>query len=251
MLASPAQESEILTQCLALRDDPLGFVHYAYPWGKPNSPFEKGPRRWQLEELRALSDHVQEQSFRYENGLQPKIWRAAYSSGRGPGKSALFGMCAHWHMSTHIGAPTIVAANTEGQLRSKTFPEFAAWIGAAINSHWFTVETLRIVPAPWLLEIVRKIPEEGGLGIDPKYWYVAGQTWSEDNPDAFAGAHSPYGMMLLFDEASGIHTRVWEVSEGFFTEVNPYRFWMAASQMRHRKGRFFEIFNERSDRADR
>lgn len=246
MHAPASQETEILTQILSLKDDPVGFVHYAYPWGRPGTPFEhlRGPRKWQLEDLRKLADHTQEQVFRHENGLPLKVWREARSSGRGPGKSAKFGMVAHWHASTRIGSTTIVAANTEGQLRTRTFPEYAVWFGAGINAHWFTLETMRIVPAPWLTDLVRKLPEEGGLGIDPKYWYVQGQTWSEDNPDAFAGVHNPYGLLLQFDEAHGIHARVWEVAEGFFTEVNPYRYWMAASQMRSRKGRFFEIVND-------
>jgi hypothetical protein len=68
--------------------------------------------------------------------------------------------------------------------------------------------------------------------------------WSDANPDSFAGAHNPYGMLLQFDEAAGIHSKIWEVSEGFFTEINPYRFWQAASQMRRREGRFYELFND-------
>ncbi len=246
MLASPAQETEILTQVLALRDDPVGFVQYAYPWGRPGTPLEhlKEPRRWQLDDFQKLADHTREQVARHAMGLPLRMWKEARSSGRGPGKSAKFGMLSHWHMSTHIGSTTIVAANTESQLRTRTFPEFSVWYGSAINAHWFTLETMRIVPAPWLLEIVRKIPDEGGLGIDPKYWYTQGQTWSEDNPNAFAGVHNPYGLMLQFDEAAGIHSDVWNVAEGFFTEVNPYRFWMAASQMRNRQGRFYELFND-------
>ena len=246
MLASSAQESEILTQALALRDDPVGFVHWAYPWGAKGTLFEhlREPRAWQLEDFRKMAEHTQEQAFRHAQGLPLKMWKEARSSGRGPGKSAKFGMAAHWHVSTRIGATAIVAANTESQLRTRTFPEYAVWFGAAINAHWWALETMRIVPAPWLLEIVRKIPEEGGLGIDPKYWYVQGQTWSEDNPNAFAGVHNPYGLMLQFDEAAGIASKVWEVAEGFFTESNPYRYWMAASQMRNRQGRFFELFND-------
>lgn len=247
MIGSVAAESEILTQCLALRDDPLGFAYYAYPWGRANTPFAnfKGPRPWQCEELDRIGQHVRAQGFAIENELPAEVWRSAYSSGRGPGKSALFGMLAHWQASTHIGATTIVTANTEGQLRSRTFPEFAVWFGAAINSHWFTLETMRIVPAAWLLELVRKLPEEGGLGIDPKYWFVQGQTWSEDNPNAFAGVHNPYGLALLFDEAAGIPAKIWDVAEGFWTETNPYRFWLAASQMRNRAGRLYEVFNDK------
>ena len=202
-----------------------------------------------LQRARQAMQHMrqvmqQEQAFRHTNGMPLKIWKSAYSSGRGPGKSALFGMVAHWHVSTRIGSTTIVTANTEGQLRSRTYPEFAVWFGAAINAHWFTIETMRIVPAAWLLDLVKKLPEEGGLGIDPKYWYAAGQTWNADNPNAFAGAHNPYGMMVLMDEASGIPAAVCDVTEGFFTEVNPYRFWLMASQMRNRQGRFFEIFSD-------
>ena len=39
-------------------------------------------------------------------------------------------------------------------------------------------------------------------------------------------------VVLLFDEAAGIPTPIWNVSRGFFTEVGPYRAHMAASQMR-------------------
>ncbi len=246
MIAAPAQEAEILTQCLALRNDPLGFAYWAYPWGRAGTPFADldGPREWQVEELKRVGEHVRQQEFSLDNNLPLAIWRSAYSSGRGPGKSALFGMLAHWHVSTHLGATVTVAANTETQLRTKTFPEFAKWFGSSINSHWWSVETLKIVPAPWLADLVKKLPQEGGLGLDMRYWFVHGATWSEDDPNAFAGTHNPYGLMLLFDEAAGIHHGVWDVSEGFFTEVGPYRFWLGASQMRNREGRFYEIFND-------
>lgn len=246
MPISVESESEILTQSLALRDDPVGFVRWAYPWGEAGTPFASihGPRTWQLEELQAIGAHVREQEFALANDIALRIWRAAYSSGRGPGKSALLGMLAHWQMSTRIGSTVTVAANTEGQLRTKTFPEFAVWFGAAINSHWWSIETMKIVPAPWLVELVEKRREEGGLGISPKYWFVQGQTWNADSPSSFAGTHNPLGLMVQFDEASGIHSGVWDTTEGFFTEISPWRFWLAASQMRNRQGRLYEIFND-------
>lgn len=246
MRGSLSHETEILTQCLSLAQDPVGFAFYAYPWNQPNTPFAgiSGPRDWQLKELDEIGRHVRAQVDAQSLDLPLELWRSAYASGRGPGKSALFGILAHWQASTHLGSTTIVTANTEAQLRSKTFPEFAKWFGSSINAHWWSIETMRIVPAGWLLDLVRKLPEEGGLGIEPKYWYVQGQTWSEENPHAFAGTHNPYGLALLFDEASGIHSSVWEVSEGFFTETNPWRFWLAASQLRVRSGRMFEIFDD-------
>jgi hypothetical protein len=246
MLGSVAHESEIMAQALSFRNDPVGFAVWAYPWGRAGTPLEhlKGPRDWQLRELEAIGEHVEKQEFALANDLPLEIWRSAYSSGRGPGKTALEAILAHWHMSTHLGSTTTVAANTESQMRTKTFPEAAVWFGSAVNRHWFTLESLRIVPQQWLLDLVRKPREEGGLEIDPRYWFAQGQTWNEDSPSSFAGTHNAYGLMLLFDEASGIPSGVWDTSEGFFTEVNPYRFWVAASQMRNRQGRFFEIFND-------
>lgn len=246
MIGSKAQEVEILTQAMALRDYPLEFAHWAYPWGRKGTPFEKwdGPREWQRQELKALGIHIRKQVSAKAKGEALQMWRSAYASGRGPGKSAMFGMVAHWQLSCHIGSTVIVTANTENQLRSRTFPEFATWFGSAINSHWFTIETMRIVPADWLASLVKKLPEQGGLGIDPRYWYCGGQTWSEENPNAFAGVHNQHGVMLLMDEAAGIFSGIWDVSEGFWTEQSPYRMWMAASQMRTRSGRFYEIFND-------
>jgi hypothetical protein len=226
VIGSPQHESEILSKVLSFRNDPVGFALWSYPWGQAGTPLEhlKGPREWQLQELEAIGKHVRKQEFCLANDLPLQIWRSAYSSGRGPGKSAVLGMLAHWQVSTHIGA---------------------VWFGSAVNRHWFELETMRIVPAPWLLELVRSPKQNGGLGIDPKYWYVQGQTWSEDNPNAFAGTHNPYGLMVEFDEAAGIPSEIWNTTEGFFTEVNPYRFWLGASQMRHRSGRFFELFNDK------
>jgi hypothetical protein len=42
------------------------------------------------------------------------------------------------------------------------------------------------------------------LKIDSGYYYCEAQNWSKDKPDAFAGVHSQVGLLLSFDEASGI-----------------------------------------------
>lgn len=248
MIGSLADEQEIMVQVLAFRNDPLSFVRWIYPWGEANTPFAglKEPRAWQIEELERIGDHVRQQEFAAANDLPLAIWRSAYSSGRGPGKSALFGMLAHWHVSTHWGAMTVVVANTEGQLRTTTFPEFSKWFTTAVNAHWFTVEGMKISVQPWLAEQTAKHPSRGGRGIDPEKWVVKGKTWVKDNPNAYAGEHNDHGMMALFDEAAGIDSFVWDLSEGFYTEMNPYRFMLAASQMRNRQGRFFEIHNDQT-----
>ena len=52
------------------------------------------------------------------------------------------------------------------------------------------------------------------LKIDTGYYYAQAQLWSEENPDAFAGIHSSYGVCLIMDEASGIPAPIYSVSEG-------------------------------------
>lgn len=245
---SSDQEKQIVDLLLPFAADPLGFVLANYPWGEPNTPLAdiKGPREWQREELSRLGDAMRDALFAKDNGLPYDVFRAAFSSGRGPGKSAFAGMVANWHVSTHIGAHTIVAANTETQLRTKTFPEIARWFTFGLNRHWFTVEGMLIRPAPWFGEMVAT-----QLRVDPKYWGVFGQNWQPDNPDSFAGAHVPYGMMVMFDEASGIADGVWTVTEGFFIEPNPsaYRGWFAFSQMRRPSGRFYDLFYDRDGKG--
>ena len=241
MIGSVAHESEILTQVLSFRNDPYGFVMWMYPCGQPGTPFERltGPRQWQVEELKLIGEHTRNQEAALAAGLPVAMWRSAYSSGRGPGKSALGGMLAHWNISTHLGAMTIVVANSETQLRTTTFPEYSKWFTAGVNAHWFDIEGMKISVDPWLADLVRD------RKIDPEKWVVKGKTWTAENPSGYVGEHNDHGLLSLFDEASGIDATIWDRNEGFYTEVNPYRYWVATSQMRNRQGRFFDLFNDR------
>lgn len=237
---SNAQETELIEEILTFADNPRGFVQFAYPWGEENTPLHalKEPRKWQIERLEEIGHHTKRARFAHDNGLPHEIWKSADSSGRGPGKSGLLGMLNHWNVSTHLGAHSIVAANTETQLRTKTFPEIAKWVTLALNRHWFVVDGTKVSVEPWFAEILSR-----DLKIDTRYHSIVGQTWTEENPDAFAGAHVPYGLMVSFDEAAGIPPGVWNVTDGFFTDPGPYRYWMAMSQMRRPSGRFFELFH--------
>ena len=114
-------------------------------------------------------------------------------------------------LSTRLGATIIVTANTEQQLRSRTWAELGKWMTLSINSHWFHKTATTVKPAPWFQEAL-----ERDLKIDTGYYYAQAQLWSEENPDAFAGIHSSYGVCLIMDEASGIPAPIYSVSEGFF-----------------------------------
>jgi hypothetical protein len=71
--------------------------------------------------------------------------------------------------------------------------------------------------------------------------------WSDENPDSYAGVHNMDGMMLIFDEASGIPDSIWSVGAGFFTENILDRYWLAFSNPRRNTGYFFETFHAKRD----
>jgi hypothetical protein len=102
-------------------------------------------------------------------------------------------------LTTRIGSTIIVSANSEAQLRSVTWAEVTKWLSLLMNSHWFEVSATRVMPAKWLAEIVERDLKKG-----TRYWSVEGRLWSEENPDAYAGVHNFDGVMVIFDEASGI-----------------------------------------------
>jgi len=220
---------------------PLNFALYAFPWGKKNTPLEQynGPRGWQKETLQEMERHIKANELRAANRSLMEMWRSADASGRGIGKSALVSMLTLWFMSTRLGSTTIVTANTEQQLRSRTMAEIGKWTALAINSHWWEVNAMSLRPAEWFGEAVKR-----DLKIDLGYWYASAQLWSEENPDAFAGIHNHAGVMLIFDEASGIPRPIWTVSEGFFTEPIPDRYWFVFSNPRRNSGPFFECFHK-------
>ena len=224
----------------ALKDDPLKFVMYLFPWGQKNTPLENfsGPRKWQREVLRDIGEHIKQNNGK----IDFNVLRMAVSSGRGIGKSALVSWLVIWMLSTRIGSTTIVSANSETQLRSVTWAEITKWLALSLNSHWFEVSATRVMPAKWLTELVERDLKKG-----TRYWGVEGRLWSEENPDAYAGVHNFDGVMLIFDEASGISDAIWAVAAGFFTENTPNRFWMAFSNPRRNTGYFYEAFNAKRD----
>lgn len=224
----------------AIRDNPLNFVKFMYPWGKPGTPLanQTGPRKWQQEVLTEIAAYVKQSGDHFiKHKTFPAMFKMAVASGRGIGKSALFSWIAHWLVSTRLGASVWVAANSEPQLKDKTFPEIGKWMQMSMNAHWFDFNATSIRPAEWFTQAVLRDTK-----INGDYWYIKAQLWSEENPDAFAGAHNHYGEMYLFDEASGIPSPIWTVAEGVFTDPTIDRYWLAFSNPRRNSGAFYECF---------
>jgi len=238
-----AEDEQILMTKLwspTIADNPEAFVLFAFPWGQPNTPLAKfsGPRKWQREILRDIAKHIKDN----QGQVDMQTLREAVSSGRGIGKSALVSWLILWMLTTRIGSTVIVSANSESQLRSVTWGELTKWQAMIINSYWWEISATKIVPAQWLTELVERDLKKG-----TRYWAAEGKLWSEENPDAYAGVHNHDGMMLIFDEASGIPDPIWAVGAGFFTENILDRYWFAFSNPRRNSGYFFETFHGKRD----
>jgi hypothetical protein len=240
---NPADTKRILETILhpEVRDNPLAYVMYAFCWGRPNSPLANrtGPNRWQREELIKIGEHIAENKARIARGEKPVVYKLAVASGRGIGKSAFVAMVVCWFISCVPGGSAIISANTDAQLTSKTFGEISKWLTLAINGYFFERTQKKITPTEWFAAQLRQ-----ALRIDSGKYYAEGILWNSDNPDAFAGEHSSIGMLLVYDEASGIPAPIWNVSDGFFTDLTLYRFWFAFSNPRNNTGYFFECFHK-------
>jgi phage terminase large subunit len=238
MKYSPKQEEELMSDIWTgnIKDNPLNFVRYVFPWGQEGTPLEEftGPRKWQEKILVDLTNHIQKNAGK----LDPNMFRLAVASGRGIGKSALVAWIILWMLSTRLGSTVIVTANTEQQLRSRTWAELGKWLTLAINGHWFHKTATTLKPVDWFEASLKK-----DLQIDTGYYYGQAQLWSEENPDAFAGVHSNYGVCLIMDEASGIPAPIYSVAEGFFSEPTENRFWFTFSNPRRNTGPFYDSFH--------
>jgi hypothetical protein len=238
MKYSPKQEEELMSDIWTgnIKDNPLNFVRYVFPWGQEGTPLEEftGPRKWQEKILVDLTNHIQKNAGK----LDPNMFRLAVASGRGIGKSALVAWIILWMLSTRLGSTVIVTANTEQQLRSRTWAELGKWLTLSINGHWFHKTATTLKPVDWFEASLKK-----DLQIDTGYYYAQAQLWSEENPDAFAGVHSNYGVCLIMDEASGIPAPIYSVAEGFFSEPTENRFWFTFSNPRRNTGPFYDSFH--------
>lgn len=194
--------------------DPLAFAQGFW--------LETTPRRWQADILACIRDHLNNPETRY----QP--CKIAVASGHGVGKSALVGMVTNWAQSTCAGAKALITAGTGTQLATKTAPEVSKWIKSSLAAEWFDIRATSI----------RSTQTER-----PENWRADFITWSTENTEAFAGLHNEgKRILLIFDEASAIEDKVWEVAEGAMTDAGTEIIWLAFGNPTRNTGRFRECF---------
>lgn len=220
------KHDELIEALGALTHDPLAFVYFAYPWGEPGTPLEnmEGPDEWQIQILKDIGEQLKK-----GKDLQTAI-QEAVASGHGIGKSALISWLIHFAIATHENTRGVVTANTEGQLRTKTWPELSKWHNMFIAKYLFTYTATAIFCSDKDYE---------------KTWRIDAIPWSKNSPESFAGLHNQGNRILvLFDEASAIDDVIWEVTEGALTDANTEIIWCAFGNPTRNSGRFRECFRK-------
>lgn len=220
---------DLLLQLAEFSSDPYGFVLFAFPWGEPGELAKlSGPEPWQEKILKDLGDKTisLEQAIAKAQASDPGLF--ARTSGHGVGKSALLSWIIWWAVSTFEDTKGVVTANTENQLKTKTWVEVAKWYRLFIAKDLFHLTATAI------------------FSVDPAHertWRIDMVPWSERNTEAFAGMHNQgKRILVVFDEASAIPDLIWEVTEGALTDQNTQIFWIVFGNPTRNKGRFRECF---------
>lgn len=223
MATKPIDPQMMLANDMAgFTHDPLGHAVYSYPWGQAALDDSNGPREWQCDVMEQIRAHLESPATRY----QPL--RIAVASGHGIGKSACISMLVSWALDTCDDAKVLLTANTEPQLRTKTWPEVMKWRGMSITKGWWKTTKTGIFST---------------LAGHEELWRADCVTWSEHNTESFAGLHNKgKRIVLILDEASNIADKVWEVAEGALTDENTEIIWLAFGNPTRNTGRFRECF---------
>src|SRR5690554_1790721 len=212
--------TDLIEELAQFSNDPLGFVLFSFPWGEPGE-LEKfaGPEKWQREVLEDLGAGV------ISAGEAVQL---ATTSGHGIGKSALVAWIILWAISTYEDTVGVVTANTENQLRTKTWVQVAKWHRLFIARDFFRMTATAL------------------FANDPEHertWRIDMVPWSERNTEAFAGLHNQgKRILVVFDEASAIPDMIWEVTEGALTDENTQIIWPVFGNPTRNTGRFRECF---------
>lgn len=203
--------NNLIDFCASCFNDPVTWVKVMFPWGEGDLEGQK-PDVWQLELLQAIADGT----------LTPdQAIRVAVASGHGIGKSACVAFIILWAMSTRPHLAGVITANTASQLKDKTWRELSIWHKRLLNKDWFK----------WTATKFYQVDH-------PETWFVSAVPWSKERPEAFAGLHAKY-VLMIFDEASAVDDIIYETAEGAMT--TPGAIWLCLGNPTRNTGKFYEI----------
>lgn len=219
-LTPPASLASIMAK---FRNDPFGFMLWAFPWGVPGTELaDEYPDRWQIAAWEDLRLALERNELLPDDEKIPI--QMAIASGHGIGKTAWMAMTNLWFMSTNVSPRVVVTANTFNQLTSKTWAELYKWHNMMTHKHLFNWTATKYY-----------------LKENPAEWKSDATPWSLHTSEAFAGTHAK-AVLYLFDEGSAIADKIWEVSEGAMTTERCI--WCVFGNPTRNTGRFRECWGK-------
>ena len=208
---------------LGFQSRPWDWVLTCYPWGIKGSPLQRRlPELWQRKFLMRLQAELQKPGVSV-NEVANRVLRFAVAAGNGVGKTGLVAWLVHWFMSCFPHGEAVITAGTRDQLDGKTWRELLKWQSLAVNG--------------WQMEWTATRYKQRDA---PGTWFAEARAWSESNPDAMAGTHEKY-VLMLFDEASAIANIIWETVEGAMT--TGYVFFFVFGNPTQLSGGFYNCFH--------
>lgn len=214
-------------------NNPLLFVEKSFDWGYGELVGVEGPSKWQRDILETTTKEL-EAGGDFGSTIRSALVRVAVSSGHGIGKSCLVSWLILWAICTAADTRGVVTANTDTQLRTKTWAELAKWYRLCFFKDWFSMSAT---------SLSSRVPGH------EKSWRIDAVPWSESNPEAFAGLHNKNRRLLMvFDEASAIIDPIWEVAEGAMTDKDTQILWYCFGNPTRSNGRFYDCFNRHRHR---
>lgn len=119
-------------------------------------------------------------------------------SGHGVGKTTVLAWLIIWHICCKFPQKTLCTAPTSGQLFDALAAETKSWI---------------LHMSPQMQALLEVKSESITLAAAPSLSFVTFKTSRPEMPEALAGLHAEW-MLLIADEASGVHEKVFEAAVG-------------------------------------
>lgn len=159
-------------------------------------------------------------TFEQDSFDATKRW-ISIRSGHGIGKTSFLATIALHFLICYFGSQVGVTANTEDQLKDIFLKELAKWKSKLKPEIGANMEILD--------DFVRVAGD--------KDWYLRARVARPDKPEALAGLHGKY-ILILVDEASAVSDKVFEVMKGALTGENYIIIY--TSNPTRTEGEFFE-----------
>lgn len=129
--------------------------------------------------------------------------RISICSGHGIGKTSFLSVISLHFLVCFFGSQIGVTANTEDQLKDIFLKELSMWRMKMREELRENIEVLD--------DMVRIKGQ--------KDWFLRARVARPEKPEALAGLHADY-VLIIVDEASGVHDKVYEVMKGALTGEN-------------------------------